>query len=186
MKQHSRNITIKRGKPMHLQIIGATGTISDKEAFIKKAMNYAEKNHIALQVFNAELIYGKTHLESAVAHAKRAFQQKTNTTHTLAMEILLYASGERQLQIALPKMGIHKGVCPVALVLFSEETCGIKVSVIQELLTLLQLKRDDTVLKGDETTLQLFGISEKEKQTVTQHKYQNLILEKVALVDIIK
>jgi len=62
----------------------------------------------------------------------------------------------------------------------------IKESVIQELLTLLQLKRDDPVLKGDETTIQLFGISEKETQTVTQHKYQNLILEKVALVNIIK
>jgi len=185
MKQHSLSM-IKKVEHMQLQIIGATGEIPDKELFIENAMNYAAKNHFILQVFNADLIYGKTHLESAVAHASRAFQQNTNTTHTLAMEILLYASGERQLQIALPQMGIHKGPGHVAIVLYSEENIQIEEPMIQELLNLLQLKRNDTVLKGNEKTLQLFGISEKEQQTVTQHKYQNLILEKVALVDIIK
>ena len=46
---------------------------------------------------------------SAVEHAIRAFERKTNTTNSLEKEIILYASGERQLKLAIPKIGIKKG-----------------------------------------------------------------------------
>jgi tRNA threonylcarbamoyladenosine modification (KEOPS) complex Cgi121 subunit len=50
----------------------------------------------------------------------------------------------------------------------------------------LDIARDDDVLEGDENTLRSFGISDEEKQTVSKQYYASLILERIALIDIIK
>jgi hypothetical protein len=47
---------------------------------------------VYLFVFDANVIFGEKHLISAVEHAVRAIDRKTNTTNSLEMEILLYAS----------------------------------------------------------------------------------------------
>ena len=93
-----------------LKIIGAKGDIQDVDNFLKKVESFAQNHNIIIQAINADLIYGKNHLISAVEHAVRAMDRKTNTTNSLEMEILLYASGERQLKIAIPKMGVKIGL----------------------------------------------------------------------------
>ncbi|GAG37349.1 unnamed protein product, partial [marine sediment metagenome] len=105
------------------------------------------------------------------------------TTNSLGMEILLYASGERQLKLAIPKMGIKKGKGNIAFVFTNGK---ISDKLVNEILKHLTLKRDDKVLDGDRNTLKKFGLKETEIETVKKAKYGNLILEKVAMVDIIK
>jgi tRNA threonylcarbamoyladenosine modification (KEOPS) complex Cgi121 subunit len=104
------------------------------------------------------------------------------------MEVLLYASGERQLKIALPKMGIKNGMSNIAFILFDKsKVCNnINSEIVDNLLNYLSLKRCDDVLNGDEETLIRFGINRSEIYTVPKEKYKNLILERVAIVDIIK
>ena len=99
-----------------IKIVGAKGNIQDIDGFLKKISQFAKNNNILIQAFDAEIIYGKNHLISAFKHAKRAMDRKTNTTNTLEMETLLYTSGERQLKIAIPKMGVKKGSASVALI----------------------------------------------------------------------
>ena len=99
------------------------------------------------------------------------------------MEILLYASGERQLKLAIPKMGIKKGKSNVAIVIIDKKT---KKYNVEDLLEMLSLEKDEKVLEGDINTLKKFGLKEEEIKTVSKSNYGNLILEKVAMVDIIK
>ena len=164
-----------------IRVIGAVGDIKDLDKFLEQISDFALKNKNIIQVFNAELIYGKDHLISAVEHAKRAMQRKTNTTNSLEMEMLLYASGERQLKLAIPKMGVKEGKSKIAFVLLAENDISEK-----QLMETLSLKRDDKVLEGNPDTLKKFGINKHEIDTVNKDKYGNLILEKVAMVDIIK
>jgi len=164
------------------KIVGAKGNIQNIDDFLDKIRDFSDKNNVSIQVFNADLIYGEKHLISAYEHAERAMEQKTNTTNSLEMEILLYAAGERQLKLAIPKMGVKKGKSNLAIVVVKSKSDKI----IDNLLSEFNLKRDDKVLEGDENTLKKFGLNQKEINTVTKAKYQNLILEKVALVDIIK
>ncbi len=165
------------------KIIGAKGYISNIDEFIKIINSFCDKNSIIIQVFNAKSIFDNKHIISAYKHAKRAFEQKTNTTNSLAMEILLYASGERQLKLAIPKIGIKKGQVDIAIIFI-----GIKIKnkTVNDLLKKLSLKRDDKVLEGNINTLKKFGLKQSEIKTVSKNKYGSLILEKVALVDIIK
>ncbi len=165
------------------KIIGAKGNISNIDEFLGKINSFCEKNSIVIQVFNAQMIFGDNHLVSAYEHAKRAFEQKTNTTNSLAMEIMLYTSGERQLKLAIPKIGVKKGQADIAFILIGDK---ITDKLIDELLEKLLLKRDDKVLEGDINTLKKFGLKESEIKTVSKDKYGDLILEKIALVDIIK
>lgn len=166
-----------------IRIIGAKGNIQNIDDFLKKISDLSQEYTIVVQVLNADMIYGEKHLISSVEHAIRAMKQETNTTNSLNMEILLYASGERQLKLAIPKMGVKKGKGNIALVFTNGK---IPEGNIDEILTKLGLERDDKVLVGNRTTLKKFGLKETEIETVKKDKYGNLILEKVAMVDIIK
>ncbi|MEA3457160.1 MAG: KEOPS complex subunit Cgi121 [Candidatus Thermoplasmatota archaeon] len=172
-----------------LRIIGTQGNVQDVDSFLETVLSFAQKYDITIQAFDADMIYGENHLISSVEHAARAIKRKTNTTNSIGMEILLYASGERQLKLAIPKVGIKEGGRNVAFVFvgnIEEAKSKMIDNLIDEMLGSLSLRRNDDVLEGDKDVLRRFGIDENEIKTVTKAKYGNLILEKVAMVDIIK
>ena len=166
-----------------IEIFGAKGNIQDIDNFLKEIGSFAKKHNIIIQAFDADLIFGKNHLISSVNHAVRSIDRKTNTTNSLEMEILLYSSGERQLKLAIPKMGVKDGETRAAFVFVGDK---VPKQLIDDFLSLFSLSQDDKLLEGDENTLKKFGINEDEIKTVTKDKYGDLILEKVAMVDIIK
>jgi len=169
-----------------IKVFGAKGKIKNIDDFLEKICCFAKKNNLIIQTFDAELVFSKNHILSAVEHAIRANSRKTNTTNSLEKEILLYASGERQLKLAIPKIGVKKGNAKIAIVLLNNTKKKISNHIADDLLKLFSLTRDDKVLEGDENTLIRFGVKEKELKTVNKAKYKDLILEKVAMVDIIK
>jgi len=172
-----------------IKIIGTRGKIQNIDSFLKQVISFAKKHQVIIQVFDADMIFGKSHLISSVEHATRAIERKTNTTNSLDKEILLYASGERQIKLAIPKMGIKKGNGNIVLVFVNDvKARDRKVSdrLVCELLKSFSLVRDDSVIEGDIDTLRKFGFNENEIKTVTKAKYEDLILERVAVVDIIK
>ena len=96
---------------------------------------------------NADLVFGKNHMISAVEHALRSFERKTNTTNSLEKEILLYASGERQLKLAIPKIGVKSGNVKIAIVLLNNVNKIIPNHTIDDLLKLVSLKETIKFLK---------------------------------------
>lgn len=173
-----------------IQVVGARGRIDDIEKVLHKLQEYMEKHEICAQIFNAELVFGSDHLVSAVKHAVRALRRESNSTNSLEMETLLYASGERQIKNAVPKMGIKKNAEKTALVFIGDlpKVAPGKISEknINEFIATLGLTQDDSVLQGDPEVLKRFGITHEELSTVKKDKYGDLVLEKVAMVDIIK
>lgn len=166
------------------------GSIKNVESFVQQLLFFSKENQCVAQAFDARLIYGENHLISAAMHAKRAFQQGTNATNSLALEILLYAAGERQIQKAIKKMGVKQGQQQIVFLLTDPINMKCKKipekQVIRRLLALFELTRDEQVPKGTRETLKRFGITDKELSTVPEDRYDDLILERVAMVDIIK
>lgn len=171
-------------------IIGAHGCIKNVESFIAQVLSFSKKENLVVQAFDATAVYSPDHLISATEHAKRTFQQGTNATNSLALEILLYASGERQIEKALKKMGVKKDQQRITFVLTDDvngkmnESCGGALKT--KLLRALHLQSDETAIRGNKETLQRFGITEKELSTIPESLYGDLILEKIALVDVMK
>jgi KEOPS complex subunit Cgi121 len=171
-------------------VVGARGSISDVDGFLRKLLEFATEEQIVIQALNAELVYGKEHLLSATEHALRSFTQGTNATNSLALEILLYAAGERQITKAIKKMGVRAGRQKIAFVLLDpskqRKTRKAYNHTLEKLLCMFHLKLDDTVLEGTIDTLKRFGITDQERHTIPQEKYGDLILERVAMVDVLK
>jgi KEOPS complex subunit Cgi121 len=171
-----------------IMVIGTRGTIKDVDVFVSQLAAFSKKENLVIQALDASAVYNKDHLVSATHHALRAFEQKTNATNTLALEILLYAAGERQIQKAIKKIGVKKGKQTIAFVLVDpvKRRQEQRKRVVQQLLQQFHLTSDDAVLEGDRTTLKKLGITDREIATVPEEKYGDLILEKIALVDVIK
>ena len=169
-------------------VFGGKGTVHHLEQFLIQLTEFSQEEDITVQALDATVVYGKEHLISAAEHALRAFQQGTQSTNSLSLELLLYASGDRQIKKAIAKMGVKQGKRSVAFVVIDSKTRERKAyeKVIDRLLNTIGFSRDDTVLDGDRETLKRFGIRQQELRTVPEQKYGEIILEKVALVDVIK
>ncbi|HVO77373.1 MAG TPA: KEOPS complex subunit Cgi121, partial [Methanomassiliicoccales archaeon] len=89
-------------------------------------------------VLDADLVCGREHLLSAVMHAERSFANASNPCKDIAMETMLFASGERQISKAKDKMSPKDGSERLALVLFGANP--------EEAIGLASLTQDDSVL----------------------------------------
>ncbi|MCU0861123.1 MAG: KEOPS complex subunit Cgi121 [Methanomassiliicoccales archaeon] len=127
---------------------------------------------------SAACVCGREHLEVAAEHALRAFQRGTNSANNVMMETLLFASGERQIARAQEKMSLKEGDDAVALVLFGASPA--------EVLQVSGLEQDDSVLECDELKLRRFGITAMEAGSVPEGLARDLVLERVAFVEILK
>ncbi len=161
-----------------IKIIGAEGKIKNPEFFLEKIEFFSEEKNVEVAVLDAEMVFGKEHLISAVEHALRAFERKKSFSNKLSTEILVYASCDSQIRNAIQKMGIKKETKNFALVVIGK--CNI-----DNLLSFMKLKRNDAVLNKNLKVLKKqFGITENEINAVYRPK--DLILEKIALVDVRK
>ena len=136
-----------------------------------------EKGGATMLVLDEEMTFGPDHLASALYHARKAFDEGRNSSESLAMETLLYASGERQLSGAIRKMSVSE-----------ETTRGVVVRLTDKE---FEAGAGWTHYVGpgrtlDEDRLVRFGISREELATVREGRRLDLVLERVAAVDLMK
>lgn len=164
--------------PPRIVTVGLKGEVSDPEALLNVARDCCRSDG-SVQLMRSSMVFGRIHLESAADHAIRSFEQGRNSSKSLATEALLYASGSRQIDRAVEKMGIRRGDSEIALVAFG----GFD---LMEFLEKTNLVQDESVLEGDASMLSDFGITKKEISSVPKSKVFDVVLERVALVDLLK
>lgn len=91
-----------------VSICQARVTIPDKKAFLDLVRKIGSCHGTRVVLFNAEKMAGKVHVESAISHALRAEKDGTMISHSMEMEALLYASGSRQILHGV-SFGMHPG-----------------------------------------------------------------------------
>ena len=159
------------------------------EEFLKA--NRREKQKITdVQFFDSELIASQEHLYFAVLNALQAFKNKTNISKTLAMETMLYASAQRQIQKAIQRCGIKPETASMAVVVIGENPTQIE-TVLEAITECVGEKPDEKILKmskiKEKRIADVFEISKEELDTVMKNeKYSeavvNLVIERVALL----
>lgn len=159
-----------------VDVVGARGRVDDPVSLIEALRSVNGGEGAAL---DADMVCGRDHLCSAAMHALRAFGRGDNVSSTLAVETVLFASGERQISKALKKVGLRAGAERVALVLFDVEDMNAALAA-------LGLERDDEVLAPSREKAKRFGITEAELEAVPPGQYQDLVLERVAFAGLPK
>jgi tRNA threonylcarbamoyladenosine modification (KEOPS) complex Cgi121 subunit len=160
------------------------------DAFLK-ANRKAGPQKVWIQFFNAELIATGEHLYFAVLNALSAFRGGTNLSKSLAMETMLYAASQRQIQKAIMAVGLKPDTSEVAVVIIGEtpeaiESAfeGVKVSLKAEVCeSVLDLTPQKTVkikeaFKLTPKMLQTAKVKGKSEESALV----DLVVEQVALL----
>lgn len=163
-------------------------SFSKVEAFLKTNRKKVQQ-HVEIQFFDAELIATPEHLYFTVLNALQAFQQKTNISKSVAMEIMLYASAQSQIQKAIDLLGIKQNTKNMAITIMSADQIQIE-TMLQEFTSFIGRKADDTVLQMTkhkrESIKKAFSITNEELSSIAKDNVEaaivNLVIERLALL----
>lgn len=146
-------------------VLGFTDVrVDDVTRFMARTRNTLKP--VTVQFFDAERIAGSTHLTFAVLNALQAFHQRRNLSKSLEVEVLLYASGQRQIGKAIKMLGLRRDTTTAALLLIGSSAKASNDAEAQAV-ELVPGKRDDRVIaldrKGKCTGLRaLFNVTDLE------------------------
>lgn len=164
-------------------------TFAKAEEFLKA--NRKEKVQVEdVQFFDAELIATQEHLYFAVINALQAFQNKTNISKSLAMETILYASGQRQIKKAIQHCGIKPETKNMAAVIISETQAQLQ-TMFQAVTKCVGVDPYEQVLditKAKKNKIKkAFQITDEEIKTImingeSEKAVISLVVERVALL----
>ena len=165
-----------------MKTVTATTTIDDLDSFLAEIDAISEATDAAIQCFDADYVAGESHLRRAVELAERAREQGTAVAREPAVEILLYAAGRRQINQAL-EMGVSEGETDVVSVVSGGDEAAAEQRV-RELLG--ATGTDDLVSLGDEDTIRAFFDIGDREVAVVDGDLEDIVLERVALLDVEK
>jgi len=154
-----------------------------------KTLSDEKPAQMDFQLLDAKLVATWEHLYFAALNALVAFRSKRNISKSVAIETLLYASAQHQIQKATRLLGVKPGSSDIAVLIV-----GVQSEPIQSLLSTifenLGGKRDDRVLElseeKSESIRRFFGISENQLRTAKhggslERALVDLVIERVAL-----
>ncbi len=173
----------------YLEITGYQNVAFDKaEAFLKANRKHTQQN-VDIQFFDAELIATQEHLFFAVLNALQAFKNKTNLSKSHAVETILYASAQRQIQKAIERCGIKPQTESMAVVIIGKDPTQIQ-NVVKAVTESVGSKPNENVLEMTKTKLtkikKVFEITDEELKILNKDNRKkavvNLVIERVALL----
>ena len=159
------------------------------EEFLKLNRKENQKN-LDIQFFDAQLIATREHLYFAVLNSLQAFKNKTNISKSPAMETMLFASAQRQIQRAIQRCGIKPESASMAVVIIGEDPMQIEAA-LETITRCVGGKPDEKVLElskvKEKRIREAFEISQEELNTVLKKENHfeavvNLVIERVALL----
>ena len=164
-------------------------SIKDAEEFVKAARKETLQR-AWVQFFDAELVATWQHLYFAVLNALLAFRNERNISKSVVMEVMLYASAQRQIRKAIKIIGVKRTSADVAVVIIGENPSSVK-TVLSAVSKRVGVEPDASVLELTAEKFQsirkVFGVSTEELEAVMEKKnvkqaLVNLVIERTALL----
>lgn len=155
--------------------------IGEPEEFLRNVRMIASCYGVSVILFDASMMAGIAHVRSSLFHALRALREERTISNSLEMEALLYACGSRQCQHAV-RFGIHAGRNDAYLCI-----CPGRDAAVVELLKFGEVCDEDwEVLEPEkiERLREIFGITGEEVEVVGISRLAELVLERVALLEV--
>ncbi|MDK2825757.1 KEOPS complex subunit Cgi121 [Methanolobus vulcani] len=169
---------------MEFKTIGGSVSIQNVPIFLKELASISSLHSTVVQAMDADKIAGDDHISFAVEKALRAVENGSNVARDTGVEIMRYASGRRQIEEAF-SMGVREGDMNVVFVVLGDPE-NIE-NTLQDLRNIIDVKPvADYSESKNETLAGQFSITEQEIKATGKDSVPLLVLERVALVDILK
>jgi tRNA threonylcarbamoyladenosine modification (KEOPS) complex Cgi121 subunit len=160
-----------------LRVWKASVSRGSAQSVLEGVVSRAAGKGVDVLVMDADLVFGTDHVRAALYRARRSMREGRNVSDSLTMETLLYASAERQLSSAIKKMAV--GGDTEELVIAQLTPGGFDP---EDAWSELPARATDATPEQ----LARFGLTKQEILTVRPGLATELVLEKVAAVDIFK
>jgi tRNA threonylcarbamoyladenosine modification (KEOPS) complex Cgi121 subunit len=143
-----------------------------------------------VQLFDADLVASWQHLYFAVLNALMAFRTGRNISKSVAVEVMLYASAQRQIKKAIELIGVTKNTANLAAVVVSGKAESVK-RALAAIANCISAEPDERVLELSTRKVQrirrAFAVSDLELETVATkdgavQALVDLVVERVALL----
>ncbi len=160
-----------------IEIIGVRRGLDDPKATLAELQEFVRSRGGWAQLLDAGHVAGRDHLLSAVQHARRAIDRGLGASGRLELEFLLYVSGERQISKAIETAGVRPGAPFVAVIGNGPASKEIRAR--------FGWVEDASRIESSPAKLRALGFSKMEIDAAGSAA-ANLVLEKVARVDLLK
>ena len=175
---------------LYVRITGFQNVEVENAKDLLRAVRTEKRANIQVQFFNAGVVVTWEHLYFALLNALTAFRTKRNVSKSLAVEIMLYASAQRQIKKAIELIGVKAGCSDVAVVVVGKKLRDVETAV-SAISRLFAKKPDEHVLElstlKKQEICRAFTVSENELAVVTkdgdaEKALVDVIIERVALL----
>jgi KEOPS complex subunit Cgi121 len=163
------------------EIRAAISTIEDRAVFLNTIRTIGETYDTHIICFNADMLAGMRHAHTAMCHALRSNNLDLMISKTLEMEALLYASGSRQCSLAA-HFGVHLGKNHLYVCCYPKSD-GVwnaltpVVHIIEDTWSCINSQKQASLVK-------LFDITGDELSTIQGDRFIDLVLERIALLEV--
>ncbi|OLB70856.1 hypothetical protein AUI06_05800 [archaeon 13_2_20CM_2_52_21] len=177
----------------HLLYLGFTkASIPDPEHALK--LLRAVNSQTEVQLLKADLVAGPEHLQFAARNAIYSFKGKRRKSKSLAMELLLYIGGQRQIAKVIRFLGVDSKDSRIAVVALSESRAALE-GLAREAASIIGGEPDDDLIEiqSEQRVVKLqrsYGITGGAMEAARFEGETNssvlkrLIVERSALLDI--
>jgi KEOPS complex subunit Cgi121 len=175
----------------YVEFAGFKDVRFDDAEELLKAFRKEKQKGVTIQFFDGKFVATWEHLYFAVLNALTAFRTGRNISKNLAMEVMLYASAQRQIRKAIQLIGVKHGCCGnLAAVIVGDNDLAVGAELTRISKCLNNVPNDDVLsLSGDkaENIRQAFGVSSKELEAVMgkddeKQALVNIVIERMALL----
>jgi len=189
-KNNGLTLEIKESNKFLLIIEVKDFKITDYDALKKELVKKAQ--NLEVQLVDARKIFNIEHIYFATFNALKAFKNGKNISNNLAMELLLYISGQSQIKKAIEIFGLKEGIMDVAFICIGERKKDLeKFSKILQ--HKFNIEIDNSLVespsrKKSKYLKSIFKISDQElnasrqKKDALENVLSKLIIERMALL----
>ena len=162
-----------------IHILEGTIFIKDIEILLTKIKEISKGKDTVILALDADKLAGKEHLMFAIEKAMKSFKTGRNIANDLGKEIMLYAAGTRQINRAMI-IGVHNGNNNIVLVAIGDD---VDLSLFEEITRKHVLQYEGS---KNRALVEIFNITDEEIKIVGVERIPELVLERVALVDVLR
>ena len=163
-----------------IRLLFGKPTTGERGHLIQAIKKLQSRNGLIAQALDARLVVSEKHIQFAAEKALSAISDGRNIAKDPGMEIMRYASGERQIERALA-MGLSDQTRRIALVMAKVDGQGSWPDD-REICQIIE-PDGESLLFDTGAVKDLFNISSQELQAVGEERMEDLVIERVALVD---
>ncbi|WNY29411.1 hypothetical protein MmiEs2_16400 [Methanimicrococcus stummii] len=167
-----------------ISILSGRFLIDDLPVFLQSLNDFSSKHNIKIQGFDARKIIDIDHLLFSIHRARESFSNGVNEAKDIGLEVLRFSSGQRKIDKSF-SMGLIQGENRSVFVFFgASEECVQKAENAFKAEFGLSDFPEISPEEKKPFLMKQFDITEDELQTVGETRIKDLVLERVALVDV--